>query len=279
MWYDHHVKRTATYRDLDLRVPADVISNKCLYNILGHIKNCWTYGYPTGTTLENAIFEGFKPFYLDAKKLGSPSTIVDTAKGDDAFDVKGKKALGHYVKLTRGSNHLDNRFVEQNVPGFGTIIVRIPNSIITQVRRPKVDLEEYEGNAEQILNEQIKDYQEFAFNTTRKDGYTNLYSIVVLYGIDKGYKSVFLTVEPFSTPASVTFSTGKNENGDPCSYDGYDSNGTLRFKLSSFNKGSSNLNRTFDTRRGILLTWPVEEESNQIFTKGTLEETSAIAIL
>jgi hypothetical protein len=229
-------------------VPADVISNKCLYNILGHIKKCWVYGYPTGTTLENAIFEGFKPFYLDAKKLGSPSTIVDTAKEDDAFDVKGKKALGHYVKLTRGSNHLDNRFVEQNVPGFGTIIVRIPNSIITQVRRPKVDLEEYEGNAEQILNEQIKDYQEFAFNTTRKDGYTNLYSIVVLYGIDKGYKSVFLTVEPFSTPASVTFSTGKNENGDPCSYDGYDSNGTLRFKLSSFNKGSSNLNRRFDTK-------------------------------
>lgn len=257
----------------------NIISDECEYNILGHIKNCWTYGYPTGTTLENAIFEGLKPFYPDAENLGSPSTIVDTAKGDDAFDVKGKKVLGHLANLTKGSNRQDNRFVEQNVPNFGEITVRIPRSVITQVRRPNVDLKEYRGDAKKILNEQIKDYQEFAFETTRNDGYKDLYSIVVLYGIDKGYKSIFLTVNKFSTPASAKFSIGKKENGDPCSYDAYDSNGKLVFKLSSFNKGSSNLNKTFDTTHGILLTWPVEEQSDDVYTKDTLEKTSAITIV
>lgn len=254
----------------------NIISIECVYNILGHIKNCWTYGYPTGATLENAIFEGLKPFYPDAENLGSPLTIVDTAKEDDAFDIKGKKVLGHLDNLTKAANHEDNQFVQQNVPNFGEITVRIPRSVITQVRRPKVDLKEYKGDAKKILTEQIKDYLGFAFKTTSKDGYIDLYSIVVLYGIDKGCKSIFLTVEKFSTPASAKFSIGKKENGDPCSYDSYDSNGKLVFKLSSFNKGSSNLNKTFETTHGILLTWPVEEQSDDLYTKDTLEKTSAI---
>ena len=257
----------------------NIISDECAYNILGHIKNCWTYGYPTGATLENAIFQGFKPFYSSAILLGSPSTIVDTAKEDDAFDLKGKKDLGHLYKLTGGSNHEDNQFVVQNVPHFGKIIVRIPTSIITQVRRPKVDLKGYEGDAEEILNEQIKDYLKFAFETTDKDGYKSLYSVVVLYGIDKGYKSIFLTIENFSTPETSKFSIGKNKNGDPCSYESYDSDDKLLYKLSSFNRGSSNFYKTFDTQHGILLTWPVEEQSDDVYTKENLEKTSAITIV
>jgi hypothetical protein len=78
----------------------------------------------------------------------------------------------------------------------------------------------------------------------------------------------------------TTFSTGKNKNGDPCSYNGYDANGTLQCQLNSFNKGSSNLNRRFDTRHGILLTWPVEEPPNKVYTKkDDHEETSAITIV
>jgi len=254
----------------------NIISDDCLYNILGHIKNCWTYGYPSGTVLESAIFEGMKPFYTDAKILGSPSTIVDTAKENDAFDIKARKVLGHIKRITGSSNLKENQFVDQTVPNFGKIKVRIPRSVVTQVRRPKVDLKGYRGNAEEILNEQIKDYQEFAFETTRKDGYTDLYSVVVLYGIDKGYKSVFLTIEKFSTPASTKFSTGKKENGDPCSYDSYDADNKLVFRLSSFNKGSSNFYKTFETDRGILLTWPVEEKSNFVYTKDYIEKTSAI---
>lgn len=257
----------------------NIISNECLHNILGHVKNCWTYGYPSGTTLENAIFEGLKPFYPDAKNLGSPSTIVDTAKEGDAFDVKGRKVLGHLKRITSGANHEDNQFVEQNIPNFGKIKVRIPKSTITQVRRPKVDLKGYKGDAKKILNEQIKDYQEFAFETTSKDGYTDLYSVVVLYGIDKGCKSIFLTMEKFSTPESSKFSIGKKENGVPCSYDSYDSNGKLLFKLSSFNKGSSNFYKRFETNHGILLTWPVEEKSDFVYTKDYIEKTSAIKML
>ena len=257
----------------------NIITDECLHNILGHIKNCWTYGYPSGTTLENAIFEGLKPFYPSAKNLGSPSTIVDTAKEDDAFDVKGRKVLGHLKRLTGSANHADNQFIEQNIPNFGKIKVRVPRSVITQVRRPKVDLKGYKGNPEEILNEQIKDYQSFAFETTSKDGYKNLYSVVVLYGIDKGYKSVFLTIEKFSTPSSTRFSVGKKENGEPCSYDSYDQNNKLVFKLSSFNKGSSNFYKTFETSQGTLLTWPVEEKSDFVYTKGYIEKTSAITTI
>lgn len=254
----------------------DIFSDDCLYNIIGHIKNCWTYGYPSGTTLENAIFEGIRPFYSNAKKLGSSFTIVDTAKDNDALDVKGRKVLGHLKRITAGANHQDNQFVEQVVPNFGKIKVRIPRSVITQVRRPKVDLKGYKGDAKNILNEQIKDYQNFAFETTNKDGYKNLYSVVVLYGIDKGYKSIFLTIEKFSTPKAVKFSVGIKENGDPCSYDAHDLNGKLVFKLSSFNKGSSNFSKTFQTTNGILVTWPVEAESDFVYTRNYIEETSAI---
>jgi hypothetical protein len=253
-----------------------IISDECLYNILGHIKNCWTYGYPSGTTLENAIFEGLKPFYPSAKNLGSPSTIVDTAKEDDAFDVKGRKVLGHLKRITGGSNYEDNQFVEQTIPNFGKIKVRIPKSVITQVRRPKVDLKGYKGDAEKILNEQIEDYLKFAFETTNKDGYKNLYSVVVLYGIDKGYKSIFLTIEKFSLPKSSKFSIGQKENSEPCSYDSYDSNGKLLYKLSSFNKGSSNFYKVFETSKGTLVTWPVEEQSDFVYTKDYIEKTSAI---
>lgn len=255
-----------------------VLNEDCIMNILGHIKSCWKYDYPTGKTLENAFFEGLKPFYSDAKSLGSSFTIVDAGKEQDGFDLKGCKVLGHLGRSVKSSNHEKNIFIKQQVPNFGSVTVRIPQSVITQVRRPKVDLQKFSGNAETILQEQIKEYQNFAFNSTQKDGYKNLYSIVLLYGIDekKGLKSIFLTVEEFSLPEIVKYNIGTKENNTPCSYQAININNEVVFLLSSFNQGSSNFYKRFQTTNGILITWPMEEKEQIIFTKKDLEKTCAI---
>ena len=260
---------------------SQIISDECLYNILGHIKSCWKYDYPTGGTLETAVYLGMKPFYSNAKQLGSPSTIVDVGKDDDAFDIKGCKVLGHVNKTVKSSNYDKNIFVKQTVPNFGEVHIRIPVSIITQVRRPKVDLKGYKGSAKKSLDEQIDDYQSFALRTTDKDGYQRLFSMVLLYGIDtkKGFKSAFLTLTEFDIPKIINYSIGKNAKGVPNSYQGLDENGNNVFVLSSFNKGSSNFYKRFGTSKGVLMTWPIEEENPFIYTKQLLEESTGITII
>lgn len=253
-----------------------VFSDECIYNILGHLKNCWNYEYPTGKTLETAIYRGVKPFYADAQLKGAPSTITDVGKDTQAFDVKGSKVLGHINKVTRSANEEKNIFCQQIMPDGKIITVRIPFSTVTQVRRPKVNLKGYKGDSKKTLNEQIKDYHTFAIETSTKDGYKDLYSVVCLYGIDKGYKSVFLTIEKFSIPECVKFDIGKKKNKTPCSYQGYDANGNVVFSLSSFNSGSSNFYKRFYTTHGILMTWPAEDDDHTIFTKEMLLEHGAI---
>jgi hypothetical protein len=255
---------------------TQLLSEECIANILGHIKNSWNYDYPTGKTLEKAIFRGIEPFYANAKSLGSPSTIVDVGKDNQAFDIKGCKVLGHVNKTGKSSNHEKNIFVEQNVPEKGKIKVRIPQSIITQVRRPKVDLKNYAGDAKKSLNEQVNDYHEFALKTTNKDGYKELFSIVLLYGIDKGFKSVFLTIKKFDIPAIENYSIETKKNGTPCAYHGKDINDNVVFSLSSFNKGSSNFYKRFYTEHGHLMTWPAEEDTHVIFKRESLELNCAI---
>jgi hypothetical protein len=248
----------------------------CIDNILGHIKNCWNYDYPNGKTLETAIFRGIEPFYANARLLGSPSTIVDVGKNNEAFDIKGCKELGHLVKIVKSSNHEKNNFAEQTVPGAKKIVVRIPKSVITQVRRPKVDLKNYAGNTKKIIDEQVQDYHQFAMTTTNDDGYEVLFSVVLLYGIDKGFKSVFLTLKKFDIPQIKKYITVNKKNGTPCGYQGTDADGNVLFKLSSFNKGSSNFHKKFCTEEGILMTWLAEEKNQTIFTREELETTCAI---
>lgn len=249
----------------------DVFTEDCIYNILGHIKNCWKYSYPNGSTLENAIYKGIIPYYSDARSLGSPTTIVDIGKDIDAFDIKGLQSLDHLSRLTK------NTVAEkQFLPDGSTIYVKVPTSIITQVRRPNVDLQNYEGNPEITLKSQMLEYYKFAISTKRKDGYRDLYSIVSLYGIDKGYKSVFLTAEKFSAPTVVKYDIKLNKKQKPCSYRGLDQYNNVVFSLSSFNKGSSNFYKRFQTNNGILMTWKEEEESSIIFTKSDLEKECAI---
>lgn len=256
----------------------NILSENCVYNILGHVKECWNYDYPTGKTLESAIFRGIQPFYPDAKNLGSPSTIVDVGKGDEAFDIKGCKVLGHVTKTGKASNHDKNIFVEQEVPGKGKIKVKIPQEVVTQVRRPKVDLKGYTGDPEAAIKEQVQDYHNFAIQTTNKDGYKELHSIVVQYGIDekKGYKSVYMTMNGFEIPAVTKYEVGVKEDGTPCSYQGTDENGKAVFSLSSFNAGSSNFYKRFTTNEGVLFTWSTVEHDTKVYTKEELEVHGAI---
>lgn len=256
-----------------------ILTEDCITNVLGHIKACWRYDYPTGKTLENAFFEGIKPFYSDANALGAPSTIVDVGKESTAFDIKGCKVLGHVKKEVKSSNLEKNIFIEQNVPGKGRIKIRIPQSVLTQVRRPKVDLMGYQGDPKSSLDEQISDYHQFAMTTTSKDGYQELFSVVLLYGIDekKGFKSVFLSIDKFNIPEVVDYEVGtKEDKKTPCSYQGKGKNGEIVFSLSSFNKGSSNFHKRFYVSSGHLMTWPIEEQTPIIFTKDDLEQHCAI---
>lgn len=256
----------------------NIFSDECLYNILGHLKKCWDYTYPTGATLETAIYRGIKPFYPDAILKGAPSTITDVGKNKEAFDIKGNKVLGHLDKISKASNIEKNIFCNQTMPNGKTVVVRIPTSIITQVRRPKVKLNNYKGSPKVAINTQIEDYHEFAIKTSTKDGYDELYSIVCLYGIDKkkGIKSVFLTVDKFAIPQCVKFDIGTKKDNTPCSYQGYDSNGNVVFSLSSFNSGSSNFYKRFYTTQGMLMTWPTEASDHVIFTKEDLSESAAV---
>lgn len=259
----------------------NILSTDCLYNVLGHVMKSWQYTYPSGTTLESAIYEGMRPFYPDARLLGSPATITDVSKDKDAFDVKGRKVLSHLKKVSVTSNLDDNVFAKQKVPDHGEILVRIPHATITQVRRPKVDLKGYKGDAKKILDAQIQDYQQFAVTTSTKDGCDQIYSLVLLYGIDetKGFKSVFLSIEPFGVPQPVRYETGYKKNGKPCEYRAYDQDNQVIFSLSSFNKGSSNFYKAFQTDHGMLMTWPIEAKDERIFTKDYLEQFAALQTL
>lgn len=260
---------------------GNIISTDCLYNILGHVMKSWQYSYPSGTTLESAIYEGIKPFYKDARLLGSPSTITDVSKSKDAFDIKGRKVLSHLRKMSRANNLDENNFVKQKVPNHGEVYVRIPHTTTTQVRRPKVDLKGFKGDPKKAIDSQIQDYLQFALVTSTKDGCDQIYSIVLLYGIDekKGFKSVFLSIEPFGAPQPVRYEIGYKKNGQPCEYSAYDQTNQKIFSLSSFNKGSSNFYKAFQTEHGMLMTWPIESKDDMIYTKNYLEKHAAVQIV
>ena len=252
-----------------------LFTDDCIYNILGHIKTCWNYDYPTGKTLETAFYRGIQPFHPDARQLGSPLTITDAGTGTQAFDIKGSKVLGHLKKLTKNSNQDNNVFVTQEF-GDQSVIVRVPTTAITQVRRPKMGLT---GDPEKTINKQVQDYVNFAFTTMKDDGYSDLYSVVLLYGQDKGWKSVFLTLTQFSVPGATRYEVAKRKNGKPGSYFAYDANNNVVYSIIRFNSGSSNFSKRFNTEEGVLMTWPEDAVDNTIYTKERLNEQTAIKII
>jgi len=259
----------------------DVIQEEAVYNILGHCRKCWDYTYPTGKALEEAIYRGLKPFYPSIQSLGAPNTIVDVAKEKDAFDIKGGKKLAQLKKINKKSNHKENIFVEQILPGVIKLKIRLPKHITTMVKRPNVNMQNWKGKSEIILNKSIKEYKKFAEETTKKSNCDTLYSIVVLYGQNKKneYRSLFFTLEKFSVPEIDKAEYHKKKNGDHAGYLGIDSNGDVIYSLAPFNRGSCNSYKRFNTQRGILYTWLAEEIDPVIYDESTLLKDGKLTIV
>lgn len=259
------------------------LSSEVITNVLGHCKECWNYDYPTGKTLENAFYEGVKPFHADSKKLGSSFTIVDVAQGTNAFELKGSKALGFLKRVTGAANHGKNKFISVSIPNVGNLLVRVPYSIMTQIRRPVVDLHNYKGNPKEIILEQIEDYVNFAKKSCEKGGFDTLYSGTLLYGTDekKGVRGIVYTQSKFSIPTITDYTIGYKEDGKtPCSYQAIGEDGLVVFQLSSFNKGSSNFYKRYyvDVDSLNVLVWAIKEQHAKIFTKEELSKDSVITL-
>ena len=256
----------------------NIFPEEVIYNILGHIKRCWDYTYPTGEALEEAFYRGLKSFYSDARSLGSANTIVDVAQGSKAFDIKGSKQLGHFHKISPTANIDDNWFVDVDT-GKGPIKVKISKSVTTIVRRPQVDLENFTGDSAAILAAQIAEYTNFAFTTTARDGCNDLYSVVLQYGQDRGFKSVFLNIQKFSNVVVESTETHLKKNGVPNAYVGLDGSGDTAFLLYSFNRGSTNFYKTFLIESGYLFTWPEEDYDPTIYTKELLNDIGTVTVV
>ena len=241
-----------------------------------HCRKCWDYTYPTGKALEEAIYRGLRPFYLDARSLGAPNTIVDVSKEKDAFDIKGGKKLKHMKRLTASANYEENMFVDQILPNAQVVKVQIPKHITTMVQRPDVDMKNWKGDPFDIIKKGIAFYKKFAETTTKKSNCDNLFSVVVLYGEHNGYRSVFMTLEDFSSPEIATASYHLKKDGKKAGYIGFDIIGNIVYSLSPFNRGSVNSYKRFETNKGVLYTWPVEEDDPTIYTESDLIKDGSV---
>ena len=247
-------------------IAKPMISKSSLYSIIGHIQHYWDYtdSLPTGKPLEKLITDGLKSVYPDAKELGSPDTIVDVGKDKDAFDIKGIGKLSHSFRIPKDKFYIDNNYLKSELKNKSAYI-KIPKFVTTMVRRPSVDIKSYGGDPKSIITEQIHEYNSFALNTTKKSGFENLYSLITLYGEDKGLRSVFISIDEFKIPTVSNFLTVYNKQNKPVGYSAMDDNERVMFSLSSFNNGSTNFYKSFKINTGVLYTWEIEKRPPVIY--------------
>ena len=134
--------------------------------------------------------------------------------------------------------------------------IAIPEGVLTPARRPQVDIEQFNGNAESIITKQIEEHRNYAYRTMQEAGCDELRSIILLYGATEGYKSIYIEELPFDLPAGVKFETTLNKKKIPSEYRAYDNEGNISYKISSYSKGSDNFNKRFNTNNGFLFVWP-----------------------
>jgi hypothetical protein len=234
-----------------------MINQEIANHIFLHIGRCWDYCYPTGQALETAIFRGLQPFF-ETKQLGSPSTITDVKADDVSIDAKGNKTLKILNKITKGTNTKDYNILELQVHGK-KVYLSVPKSLVTQVRRPKVDLQNYAGDAQLTLEEQIEEYKTFALVKSKNDGCSKVMSFVVQYIEQSNTKAATLTVSEFDIPEVEKYFTKKDSKGKNKEYVGLNADGEEVFALSSYNKGSSNMYKRFRTEQFYYRVWKSED--------------------
>jgi len=241
---------------------------QAITNIFGNMLECWKWDNPTGSLLERAITKALNPVYPNVRHLGSGQTIVDVAIHKIAFDIKGSGALRILQKNT-GST--DSNYIS-HIVNSKEVFIRIPKAITTQIRRPTVDLENWKGDAEKILKEQIADYENFATTSTKAEGCNQLYSLVVLYGENEklGIQAAYISLQPFSVVYPETYHTeGKK-------YYGLDKNGVETFSISPMNKGSVNTFKRFDTSKGVLRVWSTQNQTDRNYSNDIFGEKSIV---
>lgn len=232
-----------------------VLENKVATHIFKHIEHTWDVTLPTGAALEIAIARGFQDSGTHTvRTFGSPNTITDVAINNICLDIKGKGDVNLLTTLTKSANHKKNVYIPVVIDNK-TFFIRVPKSIMTQARRPKTELNNYQGNAKNTLIEQAKEYIDFAHRTSTADGCDEIVSIIHLYGTDKGYKISVLTETVFEEHVIDTAETIYKKNGNPTAYQGFNTEGDVVYKLSSFNKGSSNMEKRYYTTKLYYRIW------------------------
>lgn len=236
-----------------------LINAQVAANIASHTKQAWTYSVPNDTTSEIIITCGLKPFYADAEQRGGSTTIVDVKVGDVALDVKARDVLKIFTK-ERTDKQKARAPGQQYLKVHDNLFIGRPNCIHSPVRRPNVDLENYQGDCKRILTEQIQEYSDYANRTTKEAGCKELRSVLFLYGQGAGHKAIYIEEQMFGTPTPASFTTGKG-------YYAHDANGHQLYQILDYSKGSSNFNKRFDcTNGGYLFVWPSEELDNTTTT-------------
>jgi hypothetical protein len=236
-----------------------LITQNIATNIAGHTQQAWTYGVPNGDTGEIVVACGIKPFYNGAEQKGGSTTIVDVKVDHVAYDIKCRDVLGIFTREPSAKQKsADQNYykVDEN------LFVRVPKSVESPVRRPSVNLQNFQGNCQAIITEQIQEYKDYADRTTADAGCTELRSLLFLYGRNKGYKAIYIEEQPFNTPTPTSFDIYKNTKGEPAAY--YARDHKLLYKLLDYSKGSTNFVKRFDCTNGYLFVWPDKFLSNKI---------------
>jgi hypothetical protein len=216
-------------------------------NIASHCEKSWTYSLPNSDTGENIIMHGLSPFYPKTEKKGGSTTIVDLKIDNIAYDIKCRQVLTITAKSPKKSKN--KKYVK-----FDGQTIIIPNSVETPVRRPNVNLQEFTGDCQLIINEQIQEYKDYADRTMKAANCTDLHSVLLLYGEGNGYKAIYIDEQLFDTPAATRFETYLNKKKIPSAYLAYDDIGLL-YKLMDYSKGSTNFVKRFDCSNGFLFMW------------------------
>lgn len=231
-----------------------LIDHAVATNIAAHTQQAWTYGTPNDDTAEIIITNGLLPFYNQAQQRGGSTTIVDVKVGTTALDIKCRDVIGFFNKApSRRQLSSDNRYFEIIKD---TLWVKVPNSVVCPVRRPKTNTQKFKGDCKTAIMDQIAEYKSYASRTVAAAGCTELHSVLLLYGQDLGYKAIYIEEQDFGTPVPSSFETGLNRQGQENSYMGLDNQGRLLYKISDYSEGSTNFNKRFDCVAGYLFVWP-----------------------
>jgi len=243
-----------------------LITKDVATNIAAHAQSAWHYGLPNDEAGEVIICSGLNPFYQTEHKGGSTTivdaTVVDTAGNRIALDIKCRQVLKTFTRApSRGQEASSNSYhnIDKN------LYVSRPPSVLCPVRRPNVDLENFKGNAEDIITKQIAEYREYANNSIERAECAELRSIILLYGKHNGYKAIYIEEQTFGTPTPTTYQVYRNKKGQPTGYEAMDDRGLL-YKLMNYSEGSANFNKRFDCSNGYLFVWPSANLSTQVTT-------------